>query len=271
MPKIEANDCEFYYERKGDGGDSILFLNGIMMSTESWYPLLEPFQDDYDVVLHDFRGQLMSEKPDGPYTMELHADDVNALMEKLDIESAHIVGTSYGSEVGMILAYKYPKRVKSLTVAAGVSELDERIKGIARIWKIGAEVGYRYGWKEEFYDTMEPVIFSPDFMEKNRTMLDERREQVNEFPEDFFKGFETLTDAFLELDITDQLENIKSPTLIISGEDDILKRPKFGKLIAEKVPNSEFILMEDVSHALVLEDPQEFTKLVREFISRTKE
>ena len=266
MPKIRANECEFYYEERGRGQEPLLFLNGILQSTESWHPYLDAFGKDFRVLLHDFRGQLMSEKPDQKYSMEMHAEDVKDLMDELGYGSAHIVGTSYGSEVGMILSYKYPERVKTLSVIAGISEHDERTRGFSKIWRIGARLAYQHGYKKEFYDFLEPIIFSPEFIDENRKELDERRNQLSDFSDKFFVGFERLVDAFLGLDITENLEQVEAPTLVVSAEDDILKRPKFGRLIAEKVPKSEFFLMENAGHALILEKPNEFVRLVREFI-----
>jgi len=91
MPKIKANGIELYYELHGSETAPVLTLsNGILMSTASWAFQTPMFSRHYRLLLYDCRGQWQSDRPAGPYSMELHADDLAALLDTLGIESAHL-------------------------------------------------------------------------------------------------------------------------------------------------------------------------------------
>ncbi|MGC8015913.1 alpha/beta fold hydrolase, partial [Salmonella enterica] len=83
---------------------------------------------NYKILLHDFKGQLKSEKPKGPYSFKEHAYESKLLMDELDIKKVHIIGTSYGGEVALRFAIDYPQYVKSISIIDSVSELDETLK-----------------------------------------------------------------------------------------------------------------------------------------------
>ena len=130
MPLEKIKKSDIYYEVLRTGQETIMFLNDFAMTTESWEAISFFFQKEYRCVLHDFQGQLMSGKPDFDFNMEIHVEDMKNLMEHLQIEKVHLLGTSYGSEVGMIFAYTYPEKVKTLTVIDSVSEVDALLRKI---------------------------------------------------------------------------------------------------------------------------------------------
>jgi len=99
MPEIVVNNVRLYYELHGPSEGEVLVLsNGIMMSTASWAYQTRVLSKHVRLLLYDCRGMWRSEHPDGPYSMEQHADDLAALLDALDIPVAHIGGISYGSE-----------------------------------------------------------------------------------------------------------------------------------------------------------------------------
>src|SRR5512136_3074629 len=111
MPKIKANGIELYYELHGPETAPVLALsNGILMSTASWAFQTPIFSKHYRLLLYDCRGQGQSDHPAGPYSMELHADDLAALLDALGIARAHIGGISYGAEISVVFALRHPER-----------------------------------------------------------------------------------------------------------------------------------------------------------------
>ena len=170
LPNQVANGVSLYYERAGKGEETIVFLNGIGMTVSMWAPYVCRFSDRYQTLCHDFRGQLMSEKPEGPYSMELHAQDVIALLDALGIEKAHWVGTSYGSEVAQILACTYPDRTRTLSVVTGVSELDTMLRTTALTWQSAAQSGDGVA----FFRALLPWTYSPAYIEANWDFFESR-------------------------------------------------------------------------------------------------
>lgn len=126
MPKARINHVELYYEFYRKSRETVLFANGVLADTTSWAGQLQAFTKEYSVLLFDFRGQGRSDKSDEPYSMEGHAADAVNLLEALGIQRVHWVGVSYGGEVGMLVAIRYPEKIASLTVAASVSHVGPR-------------------------------------------------------------------------------------------------------------------------------------------------
>jgi 3-oxoadipate enol-lactonase len=157
MPRMKANGIELYYELHGPEDAEVLVLsNGVLMSTASWAYQTPVLSKHYRLLLYDCRGMWQSDHPPGPYSMALHADDLAALLDRLGIEQAHIGGTSYGAEVSMVFALKYPERTRSLIVTAAVSQLDPLLKGLADIWIEAA----RARDPELLFKVVYPLTFS---------------------------------------------------------------------------------------------------------------
>jgi 3-oxoadipate enol-lactonase len=165
MPKVEANGIQLYYELHGPADAEVLVLsNGVLMSTASWAFQTPVLSRDYRLLLYDCRGMWQSDHPPGPYSMDLHADDLAALLDALRIARAHIAGTSYGAEVSMVFALKYPKRTKSLIVTAAVSHLDPLLAGLADIWIEAA----RARDPELLFKVVYPLTFAEEWLPANQ-------------------------------------------------------------------------------------------------------
>jgi 3-oxoadipate enol-lactonase len=263
MPLEKIGDVELYYELHGEGAETIAFVNGVAMSVQSWLPQREFFARRFRCLFHDTRGQLLSAKPEMDYSMQMHADDMKGLLEHLDLGPVHLVGTSYGSEIAMIFAYTYPDRVKSLTVITGVSELDALVRAATESWALAARHD-----GTTFYRCMLPWAYSSEYIEKNREALDLREAAMRRLPPEFFEGFVRLVRAFSELDITAEIGRITCPTLVVSAELDIVKPPRFSRIIHEQIPGAELVVIPGAGHAVVVEKPDVVNEIVNGFIRK---
>ncbi len=255
-----------YYEVQGSGRETVLLLNGIMMSTRTWGVLLPSLTANYRVVLHDFRGQLGSDQPDEIYTYDQHVADLLALLDHLEIKKAHLVGTSYGSEIGMDFAARHPERVASLTIAGGSSHVDELLRAKVRAWILATELAIRHGERKAFYLITMPFNFSAQYIRGREAHFEKIAELVSHFPDTWFPAFKRLCECFLTLDLTAKLPRISSPTLVVAGTQDDLKPLHYSRLIAERIPDSRLIEI-DAGHAFVIERPTEFAGHVLRFLA----
>ncbi len=263
MPSKNINGNEIFYNITGKGNEYLVFLNGIGMTESNWKPIYKTFSDDYKILIHDFKCQLLSTCPDEDFPIESHAHELKELLSCLDIEKAHIIGTSYGSEVAMIFAYTYPESVLSLTVIDGVSETNALMRSGVNSWKLAAKYG-----AEMYLRTLIPWVYSDSFLVKFENYMEERiQEAKNLLPDNFFSGFIKLCDAFFKLDITDNLKSIKCPTLVIVGEEDLIKPPKFSKIITDNINNSRYVELEQTGHAAVIEKPGDLSELIQNFLN----
>ncbi|MCE1206678.1 MAG: alpha/beta hydrolase [Spirochaetia bacterium] len=262
MPAAEIRGVSFYYELSGQGSETIAFLNGIAMSVAHWAPYVQAFQGEYRCLCHDMRGQTLSGKPEGEYSLDLHAQDLAELMERLGITRVHLVGTSYGAEVAMAFAVRYPEKCLSLTLIDGVSETDPLLEAIVDSWILAAEKDARL-----FYRTILPWNYSPGYISTNRELLAKREAGVANLPRDWFEGFIRLCEAFLKINLTEALSAIQCPTLIMVGEKDILKPYKFSKIIQQRIKGSQLFILPGAGHAAVLEEPALIQQHLRNFLA----
>lgn len=268
MAYAKVNGIDLFYDLKGnpEAEETVVFLNGVMASTSSWAYQTPVFEKmGFRVLLHDFRGQLKSEKPQGPYSFAQHAGDTKELMRQLGISRAHIIGTSYGGEVAMRLAIDYPECVKSLSIIDSVSELDEVLKYFVRAWIDLAKDGDG----EKFFWGMMPSIYHNEFIKENHEMLKKRAQAMTKVPRDYFEGQIYLYDTFLnDVYMTEELGKIKCPSLIICGEKDLLKPPKFSKIMADNIPGAEYALIPECGHVTIFEKPNILNTMLLGFVMK---
>lgn len=266
MPKVRVNEIELYYEVKGDldSKKTIVFLNGVMASVSSWAFQVKALEKlGFKIVLHDFRGQLLSDKPKGPYTFMQHAKDVIGLLDALGIQAAHLIGTSYGGEVGMYCAVHYKERVSSLSIINSVSETDEVLRYFVNSWHHLAKA--KQG--KDFFFSMLPSIYHSEYIKSNQELILKRAEAMNQIDPSYFDGQMYLYETFTtDLDITDRLQEITCPVLVVCGEEDILKPRKFSDIIATKIKHAEYALIPNCAHVTIFEKPDMLNSMLIGFL-----
>jgi len=262
MPRAQIGDVQLHYEVHGEGAETIVFVNGIAMTVQSWLPQRQHFAPRYRCLFHDTRGQLLSDKPAMDYSLELHAADLKALLDRLEIEDAHLVGTSYGGEIAMIFAYTYPERTRSLSVITSVSELDAVLRTGTESWAVAAQHGPTC-----LFRVMLPWTYSASFLAAAHDQLEQRARAMERVPEGYCEAFVRLVRAFSRLDITTELSRIRCPTLVLAAERDLIKPPRFSHLIHERIAGSRFEVIPGAGHAVVIEQPAEVNRLLDEFLA----
>jgi proline-specific peptidase len=263
---MKINNLNLFVEDLGNpNGEVIVFLNGVMASTNSWYTIIKPFvKMGYRIILHDFKGQLKSDKPDGVYTFEEHAKETIEILNNLNVKKAHFVGTSYGGEVALNIGFRFPEVVKSLVIIDSVSETNQEMIDEINSWINLCENkdGYAFFWG------MAKSIYGPKFMKENTDFLEQRAQATRHVDHSYFKGQISLYKTFNnDVYMTNRLSDIKVPTLIVCGKDDILKPPKFSEIMQEHIENSKLVLLEDCGHVAIFEKYEEIIELIKNWIA----
>lgn len=263
MPRLDLDDTHLHYDLRGpEDGEVVVFLNGILMTTRSWVLQRPAFEGRFRCLYHDFRGQLLSGKPPGSYSFAGHVADLLALLDHLGVERCHLVGTSYGGEVGMLFAAEHPERVASLTAIACVAHLEPLLRRQVAIWEAAGGDG------EALFRISAPFNYSNRFLAAESVLVEQGAQRMAEFPEDFFAGFHHLLDCFSRLELRDRLAEIRCPTLVLCGTEDVLKPPSYSAEIAAAVPRSEYLLIPGAGHAAVIEAADAVNTAVRGFLEK---
>ncbi len=261
MPTIQVNGTELYYELHGpEDAEVVVLSNGVLMSTASWGLQTPVLAKHYRVLLYDCRGMWKSAHPKGPYTMELHADDLAALLDALHMETAHLAGISYGAEVSMSFALKYPQRVRSLFLSSSVSESDSVLRDFIGLWSEAA----RSHDPQRLFDASHKMNFSDAYIIANRSAIEAAAARYAELDMD---AVLELLDCFNRLDLTKDLHRINASTLVLVGEKDVLKPRKYSERIAREIPGADLVVVPGAGHAICLEKPTLFNAILLGFLT----
>ncbi len=278
MPKVQINGINIHYELKGNlkSSKTICLLNGVMASFNSWYSFLKEFEKDYKILLHDFRGQLLSDKPDENYTFEKHSYDLKKLLQVLKIKETHIIGTSYGSIVGMDFAATYPNYSQSLSLICTLAHTDELFISQTKNLKMAAEnvflIPDKKKAKTQFFYQVIPLIFTNSYLKENKLDVENRTKAISQLPDDYFQGQANLLEnAINNNHLIKKVEKITCPTLIISGGNDIFTPIHFANNIIKKRPKTKHIIRPHLGHGAFIEEPAQIAKIVNEFIQKKSE
>lgn len=250
------------YESQGEGRP-VAFLNGILMSMASWQPLLDALPPSYRYLRHDFRGQLRSSQDLPIPAMDSHAEDFKALLDHLEIERCHLVGTSYGGEVALLFALAYPERVSSLSVIASVSYSDALLERQVGLWSKLAACSPGL-----LYEALASTSYSAAFLAEHAAYLEQRRKGFLSLPPVFFQAFQRLCAAFQQFELPPaRLAAIMVPTLVVAAEKDILKTPAYSAQLATHIPSARLEVIPGAGHAVVIEQPEVVAALLHQFMA----
>ncbi|HSE83751.1 MAG TPA: alpha/beta fold hydrolase [Thermodesulfobacteriota bacterium] len=259
MPRIKINGINLNYELDGEG-PTVVFIIGLTMDVNGWFLQVQPFSEKYRVLRYDCRGQGQSDKPDMDYSQEMHADDLKSLMDKLGIQKTHVIGISNGGMIAQHFTLRYPEKVGALVLADTCSYIDVLLNLIVQSWIKAAETG----GSELRYDVSLPVIFSEDFLRQNLSNIQLMKEfSINNNPP---RAVINLANACLKHNVNDRISDIKAPTLILYGEEDILIPLKYSKLLHEKIKGSRLVILKNCGHVPPIEKPEEFNSTVINFL-----
>lgn len=265
MPKAKINGVDIHYELDGQGEDTLVILNGIMMSTASWIEHVPYFTGNGIRVLRvDFRDQGQSGRTTKPYTVEQHVSDLEKLFNILGLDMVHLHGISYGGQVALLFALKHPGMVRSLIIANTVPLLTRNLRGIGDSWDEAARLkdGLR------FFRLVMPMIYSNVFFESHWDWLKEREAMFSDIlTEEWFEGYLRLSASLDDFNILERLSEITKPTLLIASDRDVVTPVEDMRAIKERIEGARFVMIPDCGHAACYEKISEYNLLILGFIT----
>lgn len=226
-----ANGIKIYYEEYGQG-QPLLLLHGNSESIQSFRLQIPEFSKYYKVIAVDTRGQGKSSEDGKTYTYDLFADDMNALLNYLNIGNANILGWSDGGNTGLIMAMKYPNKVKKLiTMGANIF--------------INNTVVEKWVFKE-LNKQLKEMKFDTSYADRNRIRL------INLLLTEPKHKFE-------------ELKIISCPVLVLAGQKDVIKE-NHTKNISQNIVKSKLLIAPKETHYYPTENSKAFNATVIEFL-----
>lgn len=261
-----ATDEPLGHRLDGERGEVVLTLNGGMMTYGSWAPVSDHLGDEYRLLGCDFRGQLRSPGAAHPNIAD-NVGDVVALLDALGLEKVHVLGTSFGAEVGLVLAAEHPQRVRSLAAVTavdrtppGMAENSHRLQVLARRTAEGEA-------SQALHDALVEDIYSASYRAAHRATLAERGAHTAALPKAWYEGLTGILTAVADFDLTPYLQRIVCPTLVVHAAQDRVMPLARVRALADGIRNAEWRRHPTSGHALVVEDPAWLGRLYGRFLA----
>ena len=261
MPSIDASGTELHYERAGEG-EPMLLIQGMSATHLAWgETFLEELRRNFDLIVFDNRGMGLSGLAELPFTIADLAGDAAALLDALEIETAHVVGISMGGMIAQELALSRPELIRTLTIGAsycggpeGTLMSPEDLQMLA--------TAYVSGEAEQVFRAMWEINLSPGFREDDSRFA-AFAEMGSALPAPQPVVLQQMR-ACGDHNTHERLGQISLPTLVIHGDADRLLGYNNGREIASLIPDARLETLEDTGHMFWWEQPERSAELIRE-------
>jgi pimeloyl-ACP methyl ester carboxylesterase len=273
---VQVRDINIAYKRFGQG-KPILFISGIGASIQLDEPTLlsEFVTTNHSVIVFDNRGIGETTVGTKPFSIEQFANDTAGLLDALHIEKADVLGGSLGSFIAQELALNYPQKVDRLILASGscggneaIGPSEQTLEVLTRLYS--PELAQNITGEQQAM-ILAQILFPPEWLEEHPEILNNTVIQLA-------PGSSTTPEIIQQQGLAagtwkgscDRLSTITQPTLLIVGDQDLLMPAANSVMMAQRIPNSQLIIMEGAGHGVAWQVPNEFTAHILNFLETTK-
>lgn len=263
MPGISVNGADLHYLDVGTGPQTIVFVHGLMLASESYAAQREAFATTHRVITFDLRGQGRSQQTHDGLDLDTLATDTAALIDRLVGGPCHVVGFSMGSFVAMRVAARRPDLVRSLTLIGPSADAEEP-GNLPRYTRLIRFV--RWFGPTLLAPRMMKILFGDTYLHSPAVAAERARwlAYLKALPRSLHRA--AAASAARE-SITGELANITAPTLVVSGEEDRPISPARARAVHQGIANSRFVSFPHTGHAVMIERPEAFNAQLRQFLA----
>ena len=264
MPRLQVEGAELHYEDTGGGGTPVVFAHGLLWSGTMYRFQIEALRGEHRCISFDFRGQGRSPIADSGYDMDTLARDAARLIEKLRAAPCHFVGLSMGGFIGMRLALRRPELLRTLTLLETAADPEPALNKpkYALMGLIIRALGTR-----ALVAPIMKIMFGRTFL-RDPAKAALRQSLRQELLDNDVRGSLLALRGVLDrAGLMDELGSIRTPTLVLSGEEDVAVRPQCSRRTAERIPGARFKMLPRAGHTSSMEQPEAVTAALREFFS----
>lgn len=262
------NGVRVHYQETGDeNAPAVVLIHGFISSTLIWSDVFLPLAAGFRVIAIDMPGYGYSDKPaDGQYTIDWQAHTIVSLLDRLEIDTATIVGASYGGAVAATIALDYPERVERLVLVGTVSNddiLKQPMVRVARLPLVGDLVtplylGSRWVLRKRI----------ADMYRRNGLPLDEHKLAARHHllaTANVHRAMLRSMRRWSAERISGEAHLIRKPTLIVWGEADSHVPLSDGLRLRDRIPGSRLVVFRNCGHLPPAEQPERFIDVLTQF------
>lgn len=257
-------------------GTPVLLLNGGMMSHAAWGPVAQRLLDTdrYRTIGCDLRGQLLS-PGEVPPAIDGQVEEVVRLLDAFGLAETpvHVLGTSFGGEIGLLLAATHPERVRSLAAVTVTDCLTPEMRDAVEASRRRVAEVARGGDRTELQDALLEEVHSESFRREHGGLLAAARRRMEHMPQTWFESLDAILASYAEVDLRPVLGDVRCPVLVVIAADDRVMPPQRSRALAAALPpeaSVEVAEHPESGHALVVEQPGWLAERYLEFLSRVE-
>lgn len=244
----------------GPPGAPVVVLGGSLGSTLAmWDPQVPGLAERFRLVRYDHRGHGGSPVPPGPYTVADLGADVLALLDRLGVERAHLVGLSLGGMVATWLAAHAPERVDRAALLCTSALL-----GPARLWADRAAAVRAAEDTGAVADAVVARWFTPAYAAREPDRVAAARAMIAATPPD---GYAACCGAIERMDLTGDLSAVTAPTLVVAGAEDLAAPVPHAERLVAGIRGARLAVVPDAAHLANLEQPAAVTTLLLDHLT----
>jgi pimeloyl-ACP methyl ester carboxylesterase len=259
---VQVNKATIHYNDEGSSEIPVVFIHGFPFDRTSWLPQYDFFKAHCRVVIYDIRGFGSSlTDSDTQFSMEVFAKDLLAFMKALSIEKAIVCGLSMGGYILMNALKLEPERFAGVILCDTQCNADD---GEARQKRAKTIEQIRVKGTKDFADNFIKGAFHESSFDDKKEAIEAIREVILTTTQ------QTLMTTIKALanrpDTSEVLQALKVPALIICGKQDTVTPPERSQVMHDLIKNSVYKTIDKAGHLSNIEQPEEFNKIVGEFI-----
>ena len=257
---IDVKDGKLYYEMKGHGDETIVFIHDGLVHGEVWDNQFASFSEKFRVVRYDRRGYGRSPKPEKTYS---NIEDLYQVFTSLNIDKAILIGMSAGGGLAIDFTLAHPEKVSSLiVVGAVVSGFSYSEHMLTRGGRLKPEDYANPERLLEYLVKEDPYEIAP----QNKEVKEKLWTLMQAYPQNIDFAKNRLAEP-PERQAIGILKEIQIPTLIVVGEFDIPDVFVHAGAIESGIPNSQKAIIQNAGHLVPLEQPELFNQQVLNFLN----
>jgi len=261
MPKARVGGGDIAYETRG-AGPALLFLHAFPLGLGMWEPQVSAFASSHQVIRFDARGFGGSPPGDGLLTMERIADDAVGLLDHLDVSRAIVCGLSMGGYAAFALVRRHADRLKALVLAdtrAGADSDAARAARAAQADKVRKE------GSASIADAVLPKLVGETTHAQRPELVARLKETIAANPP---RGIaDALAGLAARADSTSTLREVRVPTLVVCGAEDVLTPVSESEALVRGIAGSKLEVIPAAGHLSSMENPDQFNAVLRRFLT----
>ena len=261
---VAADGTSISYRVAGRAdGEPLLCLQGLGADSRGWVAQRRALGARYRLVLVDNRGVGRSDRPAGPYDLDVMAADAVAVLDALGLDDVHVMGASMGGVLSQLLAVRHPARVRSLVLACTACRHHPWRIELLEEWREVAAAEGMAGVSQ----VAARWLVGPRMLRRLRRALDLVAPIALNVPAE---SFVAQIDAILAMsdDLRFELAGVAVPTLVLVGTQDVLTPLADAEELAELVPGAELAVVGGGAHGFMVEQAGAYNRTVVDFLGR---